>query len=201
MISNQIKGFTETIDSDVFLIDLTLSDKKYKFNELEILFLLIPGYIPIVINCNHSVEEFLDFFEDFIEDIGFLSDTFEYKDIIGRPRKWRDTLILRIDNGKEFNVQHLEKAKADNTEKRRGADLLISLLTGSINSALRVGIDAPTTVIDKIKRKIILFDCDQTRFIYETFQIGAGRSTRIQGLSGTGKTTLSADPNRSKLLE
>lgn len=46
----------------------------------------------------------------------------------------------------------------------------------------------PTTLLDKVKQKIQLFDADQTRFIYQNK--GEGKRVKIQGLSGTGKTEL-----------
>lgn len=64
---------------------------------------------------------------------------------------------------------------------------MISLLTGSINDISKVTTDVADNVLDKIKKKIILFDGDQTRFIY---QKPTNHITRIQGLSGTGKTEL-----------
>jgi len=60
-------------------------------------------------------------------------------------------------------------------------------LTGSINDIERVRADLPTSLLDRVKRKILLFDGDQTRFVYERPE---GRTVRIQGLSGTGKTEL-----------
>jgi len=61
------------------------------------------------------------------------------------------------------------------------------LLTGSINDIDRVKADLPKSLLDKIKRKILLFDADQTRFIYQKLDQSI---VRIQGLSGTGKTEL-----------
>ena len=60
-------------------------------------------------------------------------------------------------------------------------------MTGSINDIERTGIDYPDTVLEKIRRKIILFDGDQTRFIFDEPHKD---SVIIQGLAGTGKTEL-----------
>lgn len=53
---------------------------------------------------------------------------------------------------------------------QKKCDLLISLITGSINEVDRVRDDVPSTLLDKIKQKIILFDGDQTRFIYSKLE-------------------------------
>jgi len=64
---------------------------------------------------------------------------------------------------------------------------LISLLTGSINDIEQVKADVLDNILDKVKQKIVLFDGDQTRFIYQKPE---NKKVTIQGLSGTGKTEL-----------
>jgi superfamily I DNA and RNA helicase len=71
-------------------------------------------------------------------------------------------------------------------EKKR-LELLISLFIGSINNIERVGAGVPNSTLDKVKKKIQLFDGEQTRFIYLK---PTKKRIRIQGLSGTGKTEL-----------
>jgi superfamily I DNA and RNA helicase len=61
------------------------------------------------------------------------------------------------------------------------------LATGSINEAKRLGLGVPDNVLDQIKRKIVLFDGEQTKFIFD--EPNKKRIT-IQGLAGTGKTEL-----------
>ncbi|MDC4361060.1 DNA helicase, partial [Acinetobacter baumannii] len=70
---------------------------------------------------------------------------------------------------------------------QRRLELIISLLTGSINNASVLSLETPSTLLDMVKQKIILFDGQQTRFIYEKLDQPV---VRIQGLSGTGKTEL-----------
>ncbi|HCL7439212.1 TPA: DEAD/DEAH box helicase, partial [Escherichia coli] len=67
------------------------------------------------------------------------------------------------------------------------SELIISLLTGSINNIDKVKGNVPDNILDKVKQKIILFDGDQTRFVYQKFD---KKKVVIQGLSGTGKTEL-----------
>lgn len=189
-VAERIKEITANSFGDIFIIDRALGEKKYNYERFPILILLIPGHRPFIINCDEDNDILESFMEDFIEDMGYLSDKFEYKDIIGRPRVWRNSLICQIKDGHSFDLEIINQNRIDEISLRRGSDLLISLLTGCINSAARIGTTSPETVIDKIKKKIILFDGDQTRFIYEILQEGYGKSTKIQGLSGTGKTEL-----------
>lgn len=72
-------------------------------------------------------------------------------------------------------------------EEKREVSLIISLITGSINNIEDIGVEVPRTLLEKIRQKIILFDGDQTRFIYENLN---QKVVKIQGLAGTGKTEL-----------
>lgn len=83
--------------------------------------------------------------------------------------------------------EFLKKNRLGTKEDERKGEFLISLLTGSINDVERTGVDYPDTILEKIRRKIILFDGDQTRFIFDE-----PHKDRIiiQGLAGTGKTEL-----------
>lgn len=83
--------------------------------------------------------------------------------------------------------EFLEECRLENQEKQRKSEFLISMLIGSINDIERTGITYPDTILEKIKRKIVLFDGDQTRFIYD--EPKKNRIT-VQGLAGTGKTEL-----------
>ena len=69
-------------------------------------------------------------------------------------------------NDANFDLEDLfAKTKLHGAEARK-ADLLISLLTGSINDIEKIGAVQPTTLLEKVKKNIILFDGEQTRFIF-----------------------------------
>ena len=71
--------------------------------------------------------------------------------------------------------------------EQRIAELIITLLIGSINDIKAIGVEQPETALEKIRKNILLFDADQTRFIYKDLE---QKMILIQGLSGTGKTEL-----------
>ncbi|MGR0480946.1 MAG: DEAD/DEAH box helicase [Candidatus Electronema sp. V4] len=83
--------------------------------------------------------------------------------------------------------------------------MLISLLIGSVNDINIFKENVPDNILDKVKQKIILFDGDETRFIYQEIN---KKCITIQGLSGTGKTELLlhklkeiyVDDNKSKIM-
>ncbi|EFB9617720.1 DNA helicase, partial [Escherichia coli] len=119
-----------------------------------------------------------------------LSDKYNYKDTIGRPRAWKDKLVTECSYA-DFSFGNLDKffdeIKITDGVLAKKSELIISLLTGSINNIDKVKGNVPDNILDKVKQKIILFDGDQTRFVYQKFD---KKKVVIQGLSGTGKTEL-----------
>ena len=172
----------------LYLINSPLGEHiNYQYQDKAIV-VLSPGYKIIFIDlCNES--EFDNFCDDFISDLGFISSKYKYQEHIGRTREWKDkfTAYYNLNNG-PINVEDLlSNNKLDKADKRK-SELIISLLTGSINDIEKIGIDQPQTLLEKIKNKIILFDAEQTRFIYQEYAIK--KIISVQGLSGTGKTEL-----------
>ena len=175
----------------LYLITAPLSEQRYQYEyENNALVILSPKHKIIFLDLANNRDEFEEYCEDFIEDLSSLSDKYNYKQHIGRPRKWKNELIGYKDYKKNISKnisKFLSNYAITNLNLRRKVELLISLLIGSINDIKKVGIDTPETLLEKVKKNIILFDGDQTRFIYKDFQ---KKIVSIQGLSGTGKTEL-----------
>lgn len=173
-----------------YVITNPLGERKYEYDYKEALVLLLPNHKIILLDFGEDEEEFEDYTYEFVEDLGYISDKYDYREVLGRPRKWKKDFIAteKYNDIKDLEIsEFLAKHKLQTTELKRNGEFLISLLTGSINDVDRIKGGIPDTLLDKIKKKIILFDGDQTRFIYqEPFQ---SRIT-IQGLAGTGKTEL-----------
>lgn len=152
---------------------------------------LIPKHKICIINFqpDRDRDTFYDFREDFIEDIGYLSEKFDYRAQLGRPRAWKNKLITDMKADSIMSAEDiLSHCALNNSIDQRNADFLISLLIGSINDISRIGGEHPQTLLDQVKKKIILFDGDQSRFIYS--QPATKKRITIQGLAGTGKTEL-----------
>lgn len=178
----------EHTDSIVYIITAPLNRKYTYTYESNALVILSPKKKIIFVNLGDNEEEFEDYVEDFIEDIGNLSDNFEYKAQIGRPREWSKKVISKIDSSQ---IKSIETLFNQNTliegREQRIAELIITLLIGSINDIKAIGVEQPETALEKIRKNILLFDADQTRFIYKDLE---QKMILIQGLSGTGKTEL-----------
>lgn len=184
----KIAEFAETNKKQIYVVDRPLGDKKYTYSYSDALLLLIPGHKLSFIDFGNNEDKFEDYCEDFVEDLGSISDKFKYKEHIGRPRSWRKNLITEISVDELDKFEHfISTIKLEDSADKRRSELLISLLTGSINNIDKVKLDIPDNALDKIKQKIILFDGDQTRFIYQS---NNKKTVTIQGLSGTGKTEL-----------
>lgn len=175
----------------VFILNKPLSiEEEYDYNEG--CFLLIPKFKIIFIDFknNSTSSEFRNYIDDILDDLGYISDKFKFKDQLKRPRYWKNDLINRIDYQEFENTkleQILEDHKLNNEKEKRDLEIIISLLTGSINDSERIKGEIPNTILEKIKKKIIIFDGQQSRFLYQEPQ---KKCIKIQGLAGTGKTEL-----------
>lgn len=186
-----LKQFSEENQCLIYVLDRPLTDLKYTYSYSKALIILLPKNKIAIINFGdkNDNENFENYVEDVIEDVGSISDKYLYKDVIGRTRKWKTSLIeVFQENQEHFKIEpFLSELKLDDELDKKKIDLLISLFIGSINDIDRVKNEVPITALDKVKQKIQLFDGDQTRFIYENPN---KKKIRIQGLSGTGKTEL-----------
>jgi len=170
-----------------YLINKPLGDSKYNYEHTQAIVLLMPKHQITFVDFSDHSKSFDNYVEDFIEDLGSISDKFRYKDAIGRPKSWNELIQRKKYSDIKSVASLIDEIKISDPKKQRVCELLISLLTGSVNNIDKVKADIPETLLDKIKQKILLFDGEQTRFVYEAV---TKTPIRIQGLSGTGKTEL-----------
>lgn len=81
----------------MYLIDRPLGDSKYSYGCDNILVVLIPESKITFINLAEKDDDFKEFIEDFLEDLGSISDKYRYKEKIGRPRKWRKDVVTSMN--------------------------------------------------------------------------------------------------------
>jgi len=190
-IIEQFKDFSENYPNEqIYLVSSPLGEKKYQYDyEDKAVVFLSPKHKIIFFNLDqNSEEDFEEYVDEFIEDLGSLSDKYEYKQYIGRPKRWKDDLISKENfQDKDIITNIIDNYLIEDKNLRRKNELIISLITGSINDIKNITIEEPETLLEKIKNKIILFDGEQTRFIYKNLN---KKIIHIQGLSGTGKTEL-----------
>lgn len=185
----KLQDYAEVNKKLIYVLNRPLTDQKYNYRYSQALIILSPKSKIAIVDCGNNTDNFSDYVEDVIEDIGSISDKYLYKEVIGRPRQWRQSLLVSDVSLEDItNEESFFKQLAITDEKEiKKIDLLISLFIGSINDIDRVKEEIPLTTLDKVKQKIQLFDGDQTRFVYQTPE---KKRITIQGLSGTGKTEL-----------
>lgn len=174
-------------DIIIYLIQAPLGeDFHYDYQE-KVIVVLSPGYKIVFLDLAGE-EDFDDYFDDFVSDLGFISNKYRYQDYIGRARVWKEELLSKyVMHNEEFDVEAFFEKNMLPSGLRRKSELIISLLTGCINDVQKIGLDQPITMLEKVKNKIVLFDAEQTRFIYKEYY---EKVISVQGLSGTGKTEL-----------
>ncbi|MDV7611568.1 AAA family ATPase [Acinetobacter baumannii] len=191
-LSNELAIFSQENNKQIYLIQSPLGEENQGYDITNALVVLSPKHKLLFINLGEDEKIFNNYLADFVEDLASISNKYKYKEVIGRPREWSDSLISTLDLKQDnFTQAQLDLIFENNylpqASDQRRLELIISLLTGSINNASVLSLETPSTLLDMVKQKIILFDGQQTRFIYEKLDQPV---VRIQGLSGTGKTEL-----------
>ena len=192
-ILERLEMYSDEKFKQVYVLNKPLMGKTtYNYEYLDAIVIFIPNFKIIFLDLNEKEKfsnEFEDYVEDYIEDIGHISKTYNYTEALGRPRNWKENLTSKIyyyEIKKNF-IETLEEYKLVDKKLIREGELLISLVTGSINDISRVKGEVTEDLLESIKKKIILFDGDQTRFIYQELP---KKIIKIHGLAGTGKTEL-----------
>lgn len=189
-ISN-LQRFAQNTRRQVYLLRKPLTDSKYEYDIKDVGIVLMREYkIAFVAFDNIDEDSFKDYKTDVLEDINTLSDTYNYRSLIGRVRKWENdiTMSCYLDETLDFE-NWLEKIKLEDKSQYRRLELVITLFIGSINDVSNLSLDKSESIIQRVRQKIQVFDGEQTRFIYGNYE-NAGKQIIVQGLSGTGKTEL-----------
>lgn len=188
-LAEQIKLFIEKNNTQVYLLDKILSVKnKLNYDVQNVIYVAIPNYpILLIFDDEYNEEQIKDYLDDLKEDIGQLSVKYDYNYVLDRPRKW-NAEWFEFYTWSDFDFyRFIKKSKIDKPNDRRKIELLISLITGSINDIEKIGKDLPETLLDKVKKQIMLLDGKQSHFIYDR---ELKNQVIIQGMAGTGKTEL-----------
>ena len=121
-------------DFQIYIITSPLGER-YSYNyEENALLILIPSHKIIFIDLAGDEDSFEDYVEDVVQDLNSISDKYKYMEYIGRARKWKSEIVEKIVyDEKKFDISKLLRETKLQGDIARKADLLISLLTGSIN--------------------------------------------------------------------
>ena len=188
---DKMSEYSENCSKMVYMINKPLGGKNrfedYMYREKFIL--MIPGHKILLVDYGNDDEKFNDFVEDFTYDLEYLSKKYNYQKAIGRKREWFDNCLkqVKLDDIKNIDITSDFSKYSVSGKSARIVELLSSLLLGSVNDISVVGADIPENILDKVKKKIMLYDGNQSRFVYEDLP---KETISIQGMAGTGKTEL-----------
>jgi superfamily I DNA and RNA helicase len=173
----------------VYVLNRPLGATKFEYSFKDGVVVIIPNYKVVFMNLIETSGDFEEYYDDFIDDVGYLSWNYGYKTKLGRINKEREKYFGKyLYNSTEFNLgDFLKVNKVSDKVERHNIELITSLISGSINDINVVG-NLAETRLEKVRNSIVLFDGDQSRCLYD-------KSTRckvvsIRGLAGTGKTQL-----------
>jgi len=157
-IIRQIEQYTtQNPNEQIYLITAPLGEKKYNYDyEENTLVILSPKHKVIFLDLDNNEDKFKEYYEDFIEDLGFISNKFKYQEHIGRPKKWQSELTVTKSLQYFDNIKNLLSQNLIPSELKRKNELLISLIIGSINNIEKIGVDTPKTLLEKVRNNIIL---------------------------------------------
>lgn len=179
-VDKLINDYAEQYKKQTYILCRPLSNEDVKYDYDQAIAVFSSGVKPFFIDLGDNEKLFEEYQEDFLEDVSFLAEKFKYREKIGRKKSWQGLFDALPRDDIDFSLLEVE------TKESRVIDLIISLIVGSINDTSRINLEA-NNLLDTIKSKIILFDTDQTSFVFKS---GYGKKTVIQGLAGSGKTEL-----------
>ena len=84
-IIDSIRLFSEEKKIQMYILKSPLTDKKYRYGYDDFFILLSTKHKIVFVTCRDEFDnEFEDYMDDVIEDVGSISDKYLYKDKIGR---------------------------------------------------------------------------------------------------------------------
>lgn len=92
-----VQDFANDNKKQIYAIASPLTDNKYRYQYNGGYILLVPKRKIAFVRIDGDIEDFNEFVDDVLDDIASLADKYQFKEIIGRRRKW-ERLIERFEN-------------------------------------------------------------------------------------------------------
>ncbi len=180
-ITNSIEQFADSNKKQIYVLHRPLSKEDSTYDYEGAIVIFTSGSKPCFVDIRKNEDEFEDYIEDFFDDVSYLSEKFKYKEKIGRKKHW-----TKLFDQCDYDALNFESLRIVTPPEKRVSDLITSLVVGSINDMSKIDLEA-SNLLDIVKSKIVLFDTDQTSFVFRT---SSSKRYVIQGLAGSGKTEL-----------
>ena len=89
-LMNYLQEYSNSNATQIYIISAPLGlENKKRYDYKDGFVILRPKYKICFVNFRNS-GEFEDYCDDFLEDLGYLSEKYDYRQALGRPRLWRD---------------------------------------------------------------------------------------------------------------
>lgn len=185
-LRNTLKELTQEIEGTIYVIEnplYSLNGQQSEDSSGSFSILIPKTNIIFTHLSNVNEDDFDDYVGNYIDSITTLSEMFEFKKKVGNSRRWNHLITDDLEISqitKQVISDYCVEGDDNDTLK-----ILVSLITGSINTPDKGG--PVENLLDAVKKRIVQFDGDQTRFVYDNLK---KKRISIQGLAGTGKTEL-----------
>ena len=87
-------------------------------------------------------DQFEDYKTDVLEDINSLSDTYGYRNLVGRVRKWENEITIScfLDKIDDY-IKWIKRLELHDENQYRRLELIITLFIGSINDVSNLSLE------------------------------------------------------------
>ena len=96
-----LRNYAEEVKEQIYLLQHPLTDSKYSYEVHDVGIVLMRKHkIAFVSFKKDNRDQFEDYKTDVLEDINSLSDTYGYRNLVGRVRKWENEITIScfLDN-------------------------------------------------------------------------------------------------------
>ena len=96
---SELEEYAKEQNIQIYILSAPLVDNKYSSSYDNGLIIASPGYKIMFVSKDNNKEgdDFQNYIDDTLEDIGSISDRYNFKEKIGRPRQWRNNLIVSVN--------------------------------------------------------------------------------------------------------
>lgn len=192
VVNDALKHIAESFDSTTYVLNKPLDpyfrEPKYK----DAVIVCFPQRKFLVLNLDaDSQGAFEDFLYELKDDLTFLYRSKEYDEVLGSFHRWYGDLFIEFKAADPNQIEsYFEQATIEESDyvSKKKVELILSLLTASYNDVSGLSLEEPANLLDAIKSKIMVFDTDQSQFLFSDDP--KKKRVVIQGMAGTGKTEL-----------
>ena len=124
-----LRNYAEEVKEQIYLLQHPLTDSKYSYEVHDVGIVLMRKHkIAFVSFKKDNRDQFEDYKTDVLEDINSLSDTYGYRNLVGRVRKWENEITIScfLDKIDDY-VKWIKQLELHDENQYRRLELIITL--------------------------------------------------------------------------